>query len=667
MRIDYFSRATIGCATLLAANTVQAAPPCVITPIESSPGEYIVELCETAKFSDLKNAIEFIIDPTHAIEGGWENAHVVIALPALSVFEFTETIWMDFGTAGVNNDIDENKTPKTISLRAPENATATFVNSINTPMHSDSSIYPRLFYAIRDGSFTEPDRNLRLENIRLHGNSGIPAETMSVPLPCEYDPTQETLFVRTGIRTKGLNVSLTNCILEQFASSKIVNTSSGTDSGDSVDGAALLIENGSVVLNACTLQHNFSGSEFIKDNGDCTLTNRGNGAAVAVINSSINTTIEILNSGLHMNTSSYRGGAIYIAGGPQNSEFYCANTYFGYNSVYGESATGGGAYITGVRLPESKDDQIPPSLFYECTFERNQTVDNSNTPQSQGGGLSLIASQVGLQDLEFLGNSATEGNDIYIEKESSSSSNPYMVRGCTFTNLDVPNSVSVHIQDNGSGLPWGTDECPIAPPVDTKIRFTESQWFLDGQHTYATRSQAASHTLDGCSISSTHNGPVIWVNNTVVKEDDTSTGPYTASVITTQCLIEGCQADSENLGFIRLTDNASSFNPLQDPTTISKHSRARVETTQHNYSHPILNQPALVVDDGTPIPECWITDETRICEQDLAPNGIVNGQDLALVLSYWGTSKADINCDGVTNGADLAELLASWGPCQYEP
>ena len=61
MRIDYFSRATIGCATLLAANTVQAAPPCVITPIESSPGEYIVELCETAKFSDLKNAIEFII------------------------------------------------------------------------------------------------------------------------------------------------------------------------------------------------------------------------------------------------------------------------------------------------------------------------------------------------------------------------------------------------------------------------------------------------------------------------------------------------------------------------------------------------------------------------------------------------------------------------------
>jgi hypothetical protein len=218
-----------------------------------------------------------------------------------------------------------------------------------------------------------------------------------------------------------------------------------------------------------------------------------------------------------MNTSSYRGGAIHIAGGPQNLKFYCANTYFGYNSVYGESATGGGAYITGVRLPDSKDDQIPPSLFYECTFERNQTVDNSNTPKSQGGGLSIIASQVGLHGLEFLGNSATEGNDMYMEKESTLSSNPYMVRECTFTNLDVPNSVSVHIQDNGSGLPEEieTDECPIAPPVNTEIRFTESQWFLDGQHTYATRSQAASHTLDGCTISSTHTGPVIWVNNTL--------------------------------------------------------------------------------------------------------------------------------------------------------
>lgn len=47
---------------------------------------------------------------------------------------------------------------------------------------------------------------------------------------------------------------------------------------------------------------------------------------------------------------------------------------------------------------------------------------------------------------------------------------------------------------------------------------------------------------------------------------------------------------------------------------------------------------------------------------DLNADGVVNGADLASLLSNWGGAGAtDLNQDGVTNGADLASLLSNWG------
>lgn len=52
------------------------------------------------------------------------------------------------------------------------------------------------------------------------------------------------------------------------------------------------------------------------------------------------------------------------------------------------------------------------------------------------------------------------------------------------------------------------------------------------------------------------------------------------------------------------------------------------------------------------------------CDADLDLDGLVNGADLGLLLSFWGTpSIADLNQDGNTDGADLGMLLAAWGPC----
>lgn len=56
------------------------------------------------------------------------------------------------------------------------------------------------------------------------------------------------------------------------------------------------------------------------------------------------------------------------------------------------------------------------------------------------------------------------------------------------------------------------------------------------------------------------------------------------------------------------------------------------------------------------------------CLPDIAPVGAldrqVNGSDLAVLLSSWGTSGlGDLDRNGVVNGTDLSVLLSAWGPC----
>jgi len=52
---------------------------------------------------------------------------------------------------------------------------------------------------------------------------------------------------------------------------------------------------------------------------------------------------------------------------------------------------------------------------------------------------------------------------------------------------------------------------------------------------------------------------------------------------------------------------------------------------------------------------------------DLNGDGVVNAQDLGVLLGSWGVCAADalcaadINGDGVVNAQDLGELLGQWG------
>jgi hypothetical protein len=56
------------------------------------------------------------------------------------------------------------------------------------------------------------------------------------------------------------------------------------------------------------------------------------------------------------------------------------------------------------------------------------------------------------------------------------------------------------------------------------------------------------------------------------------------------------------------------------------------------------------------------------CPGDITENGLVDGVDLSLVLSLWGTSgqkfpRSDTNADGTVDATDLSVVLAGWGNC----
>jgi Protein of unknown function (DUF642) len=75
---------------------------------------------------------------------------------------------------------------------------------------------------------------------------------------------------------------------------------------------------------------------------------------------------------------------------------------------------------------------------------------------------------------------------------------------------------------------------------------------------------------------------------------------------------------------------------------------------------------------------CWegegcMLDNIRLvqiptCPADVIQDGVIDGADLAAVLTVWGTDggvypRADTNADGIVDGTDLAVVLGGWGAC----
>jgi hypothetical protein len=55
---------------------------------------------------------------------------------------------------------------------------------------------------------------------------------------------------------------------------------------------------------------------------------------------------------------------------------------------------------------------------------------------------------------------------------------------------------------------------------------------------------------------------------------------------------------------------------------------------------------------------------TPACAPDLNGDDQVDGIDLGVLLSAWGTNgSGDLNGDGSVDGIDLGVMLSAWGAC----
>jgi hypothetical protein len=86
-----------------------------------------------------------------------------------------------------------------------------------------------------------------------------------------------------------------------------------------------------------------------------------------------------------------------------------------------------------------------------------------------------------------------------------------------------------------------------------------------------------------------------------------------------------------------------------------------------DYGQILLGE--LVDANANNIPDCCEQGFPCSCPSDIDRNGTVDGVDLAIVLTNWGSDggkdspHADIDRSGLVDGGDLAAVLDAWGPC----
>ena len=106
------------------------------------------------------------------------------------------------------------------------------------------------------------------------------------------------------------------------------------------------------------------------------------------------------------------------------------------------------------------------------------------------------------------------------------------------------------------------------------------------------------------------------------------------------------------------------FNEPAGTTTLIDESASQFQCQigVHVQTGASASSPTLGNTDGG-FPAC-----APLCPGDIDENTLVDGVDLAIVLSRWGTNpkdypRADTNGDGTVDGADLAQVLGTWGAC----
>ena len=396
-----------------------------------------------------------------------------------------------------------------------------------------------------------------------------------------------------------------------------------------------------------------------------------------------------------------RGGGIYGSESVLRTE----NATIVGNDTFGEGA-GGGLHLYQSTI-DLEDTVIRENLGYngggiylaDTTFDlRNcQLDDNRTTGVKNGGGICTYGSSGSIIDSSLNGNTASYGGGLYIhstilimERCEINSNNAEYGGGMRVYESDIALR-ETQLRDNTATDPFAKGGgIFLTNPMRTEINGCtltgNSAWQGGGIHQFAgdictvTTSTIAGNavTADGGGIL-VNQADALLVGLEVSNNTSGNNGAglhFADGVANVLCCnVTGNTASGSGGGVLCWTNTTALFSDCRIEENTSNFADG---LTLHAKTEIRLAGTRVCGNGDWQIDGSWIDDGgNRIsdscppwCPTDLNDDGIVDGADLAVLLTQWGGTggenaclAADFDDNLMVDGQDLATLLAAWGFC----
>lgn len=287
-----------------------------------------------------------------------------------------------------------------------------------------------------------------------------------------------------------------------------------------------------------------------------------------------------------------------------------------------------------------------------------------------------------------IGNPVVVSQDVYIESTDNQPRTTIWWSPVSFLNNSIYDRVffgGTHLQDelsgfsNASGVtdrflslghfPSGIGETFYGSAVTSVFPFPVNEWFTLMVHTSIGPGGAGGYSLwiktagtvasdpplidprmTNGDITPIDGDPVGWVNTYPGRGDNLATPQVREGIGLAHNRFGDGALQTSHLGQAPIFDNPT-FDGVQYGWGFDDPLNTNFQPDNYFFGN------YCVTGDFTQAP----------CPADLSGDGVVNGADLATLLTNWGPDAGfgpvDLNVDGVIDGGDLAILLINWGSC----